>query len=79
MAMPEKDFYNLDASTFQEPLVSSAEVLAKKVKRRDGPAFFAHLGGRRFAPRTAEAAVSTWVWALAAKSRFLARLRRASE
>jgi len=35
--------------------------------------------GRRFAPRTAEAAVSTWAVALAANSRFLARLRRASE
>jgi hypothetical protein len=33
MAMPEKDFYNLDASTFQEPLVKLAEVLAQKVKR----------------------------------------------
>jgi hypothetical protein len=33
MAAPEKDFYNLDASTFQEPLVKLAEVLAQKVKR----------------------------------------------
>ena len=33
MAAPEEDFYNLDASTFQEPLVKLAEVLAQKVKR----------------------------------------------
>jgi hypothetical protein len=33
MTEPEQDLYNLDASTFQEPLVRLAEVLAQKVKR----------------------------------------------
>ncbi len=33
-----------------------------------------HTCGRRFAPLTAEAAVSTWVGALHAKPRFLASL-----